>query len=106
MRERWEQGRAIQEADTGPRPNTVDVEIGEVPAPPWVAEPLGVAPATMVVYRTRRFIVDDRYVQLAKSYLPTDVAGGTAIMHTDTGPGGMYPGWPRPATGQRLSQSI
>jgi GntR family transcriptional regulator len=43
-----------------------------------------------VATRSRRFLVEDRPVQLATSYLPVDLARGTAIMHTDTGPGGIY----------------
>lgn len=89
-RERWMAGIPIQDAATGPRPRAVDVEVGEMPASRWVAEPLGLAEGTLVVFRARRFVVADRAVQLATSYLPTDVARGTAIMHTDTGPGGIY----------------
>jgi GntR family transcriptional regulator len=89
-RERWGTGQAIQEADTGVRPRTVDVEVGEEPALDWVAAGLGIEPEVPVVFRRRRFVVDDRSVQLATSYLPTDVARGTPIMHTDTGPGGIY----------------
>jgi GntR family transcriptional regulator len=68
----------------------VDVEVGEMPAPEWVAKPLGIVPGKPVVFRSRRFVVDDRSVQLATSYVPVAIARGTAIMHTDTGPGGMY----------------
>jgi GntR family transcriptional regulator len=89
-RERWEWGDAIQDADTGRRPRAVDVEVGEEPAPAWVAQALGVEPGTPVVYRRRRFVVDERAVQLATSYFPVDLATGTRIMHTDTGPGGVY----------------
>lgn len=89
-RERWGEGQLIQDADTGSRPRTVDVEVGETAAPDWVAAALGIAPNTPVVFRSRRIVVDDRSVQLATSYLPTELARGTQIMHTDTGPGGTY----------------
>lgn len=89
-RQRWGTGDMIQAADTGERPRTVDVEVGEVESPDWVADGLGIAAGTPVVYRSRRFLVDDRPVQLATSYLPVELARGTAIMHTDTGPGGIY----------------
>ncbi len=86
----WGGGTDIQVHDTGPRPNTVDIEVGEMPAPVWVATLLAQEAGSPVVFRSRRFIVDDRYVQLATSYLPPHLARGTAIMHTNTGPGGSY----------------
>lgn len=89
-REQWGAGRAIQDADTDKRPRSVDVVVGECAAPTWVASPLELEPAATVVFRSRRFVVEERSVQLATSYLPTDVARGTPIMHTDTGPGGIY----------------
>lgn len=88
--ERWGSGAAIQDADTEERPRTLDIEVGEVAAPSWVAGPLGLEEDASVVFRSRRFVVDDRSVQLAVSYLPVELARGTSIMHTDTGPGGIY----------------
>lgn len=88
--DRWSHGQSIQDADTEGRERTVGVETGEAPAPEWSAGPLGIKPGTTVAYRNRTVVVDDRPVQLATSYLPTDVARGTAIMHTDAGPGGIY----------------
>jgi GntR family transcriptional regulator len=43
-----------------------------------------------VLTRARRFTVEDRPVQLATSYLPLDVTGGTRIERKDPGPGGIY----------------
>lgn len=88
--DQWGLGQQIQDADTPDRTRTVDIEVGELAAPEWVAGPLGLKTDDPVVFRSRRFVVDDRSVQLATSYIPTDLARGTAIMHTDTGPGGMY----------------
>jgi GntR family transcriptional regulator len=39
-RDRWGAGEAIQNHDTGPRPRTVDVVVGDVPAPAYVADAL------------------------------------------------------------------
>jgi GntR family transcriptional regulator len=88
--EQWGQGKAIQDHDTGPRPRTVDVVVTETSAPPYVAEALGIRAATKVLSRSRRFVVEDRPVQLATSYLPLALVRGTAITYTDTGPGGLY----------------
>lgn len=89
-RDRWAAGGAIQDADTADRPRVVDVETGETSAPDWVAEPLGIEVGSPVAVRSRRFLVEDRPVQLATSYLPIDLVRGTAILYTDTGPGGIY----------------
>ncbi|MFY1705011.1 GntR family transcriptional regulator [Micromonospora sp. WMMA1923] len=89
-RQRWGSGQAIQQADTADRPRTVDVVTGETAAVDWVAEPLGIDVGSLVVFRSRRFLVEDRPVQLASSYLPVDLARRTPIMHTDAGPGGIY----------------
>lgn len=86
----WGAGQAIQDHDTAPRPRTVDVVVGDVVPPPDVAAALGVADGVKVLCRSRRFVVDSRPVQTARSYLPTELTRGTQIEHTDTGPGGLY----------------
>lgn len=40
--------------------------------------------------RRRRFVLDDKPVLLATSYLPTSMVAGSAITQADTGPGGTY----------------
>lgn len=89
-RAQWGSGKAIQDADTGPRWRTVDINVAEPPAPSDVAEAFGIEPGATVLSRSRRFFVDDRPVQLATSYYRLDMARGTAIALTDTGPGGSY----------------
>jgi GntR family transcriptional regulator len=65
------------------------VTVSRLLPPTHVAELLGVEPGvTAVVSRARRMLADDTPVQLATSYLPVDVAGGTALEEEDTGPGG------------------
>lgn len=88
-RQHWGAGKAIQDADTGIRPRAVDVIVGETPAPVSIADALGVEPGAPVLYRSRRFVVDGRPVQLATSYLPLDFAD-TRLAYTDVGPGGTY----------------
>lgn len=89
-REQWGAGQPIQDADTEDRPRVVDVVVAEEPAPSLVAEGLGVAEGDPVLTRSRRFLVEGRPVQLAVSYLPMDVVGGTRVAYTDVGPGGTY----------------
>jgi GntR family transcriptional regulator len=90
-RAQWGSGHAIQDADTGTRPRTLDlVEVDEVPAPEAVAHAFGLPAGTLVVRRSRRFAVENRTVQLGTSYVPAEVARGTAIAERDTGPGGTF----------------
>jgi GntR family transcriptional regulator len=62
----------------------------EVPAPPAVAERLGVEPGAPVWVRRRTTAVDGRPNQLADSYYELAVVRDTAIMEADTGPGGGF----------------
>lgn len=89
-KEQWLGGAAIQDSDTGTRGRSVDVLTGEAVAPDWAVDALGLNEGDTAAYRSRRFVVDDRSVQLSVSWLPTDIARGTQIMHSDTGPGGTY----------------
>lgn len=66
-----------------------DVEVGRVVPPPAVAEALGVAADKEVVVRKRHMYVNDVPVQLAPSYIPLDIADGTALEQQDSGPGGI-----------------
>jgi GntR family transcriptional regulator len=89
-RRRWGTGAKIQDADTGVRPRSADVVVGDMPAPEFVAQALGIETGTPVLFRSRRFLVERRAVQLATSYLPLDVVRDSRIAYTDTGPGGIY----------------
>lgn len=89
-RERWGSGQSIQDADTGPRLRVLDIVVREQPAPELVAEALDVAVGEPVLTRSRRFLVEERPVQLSTSYLPLDIVRGTPVAYTDAGPGGTY----------------
>jgi GntR family transcriptional regulator len=67
-----------------------EVDVDQVPAPAEVASLLGVEEGTPVLARRRRMYANDIPVQLATSYLPLDIAGGTVLASTDPGPGGTY----------------
>ncbi|WP_026341584.1 UTRA domain-containing protein [Actinomadura atramentaria] len=64
----------------------VESAIGRVQAPAEVSAVLG---TDDVVSRARRMFADDVPVQLATSYIPADIAAGTALEQQATGPGGM-----------------
>jgi GntR family transcriptional regulator len=65
------------------------IEVTRVEAPASVRERLQLKDP-LVLSRSRRYIADDRPVELAVSYLPLAIAEGTAIAENDTGPGGVY----------------
>ncbi|WP_399089444.1 GntR family transcriptional regulator [Streptomyces sp. BBFR2] len=64
------------------------IHAGEVPAPPEVAEKLGLAPGTDVVVRRRIMYLDDVPCELTDSYYPTAIARGTRLAETAKIPGG------------------
>lgn len=67
-----------------------EVVVNEVPAPDDVAQILGVADGSPVLARAREMFANDILVMLATSYLPLEIAGGTELAQTQTGPGGLY----------------
>lgn len=58
--------------------------------PENVAKLLELADGDEAVIRDRRMYADDWPVQIATSYLPVSIAGGTVIEQADTGVGGTY----------------
>ncbi|GAA3236829.1 GntR family transcriptional regulator [Actinocorallia longicatena] len=66
------------------------VSVAEVAAPAEVALLLGVEAGEPVLARVREMSADGVPVQLATSYLPLGIVGGTRIAEVDTGPGGTY----------------
>ncbi|GAA4978183.1 GntR family transcriptional regulator [Yinghuangia aomiensis] len=89
--EQWGGGRSIWDADVAERALDVEgVAVDEVKAPEDVARVLDLGPDAMVCRRSRRYVVDGTPVMTAVSYLPADIAAGTAIAEPDPGPGGIY----------------
>jgi len=66
------------------------IEVGYMPATADVAHRLKVSEGARVVRRSRRYLANGRPVEQATSYVPADVAAGTAIEQLNTGPGGIY----------------
>ena len=86
----WQTGQAIQDADSNKSPQSVEVTVGETAATESVASAFGVEVGEPVVHRSRRFVSKERPFQLADSYYLRELAHGTRIVYTDTGPGGVY----------------
>jgi GntR family transcriptional regulator len=73
----------------GLEPRT-DSEPGRAVPPAEVAAALGIPEGVEAIYRRRRMYAADGPVQLATSWIPADIAAGTAIEEADPGPGGIY----------------
>lgn len=85
-------GRGAFDAEVTARDMTPrsEVTVSRATPPGGVAAVLGVPPdKASTVVRARRMYADDVPVQLADSYIPLDIAAGTALEEQDTGPGGM-----------------
>lgn len=67
-----------------------EVDVGIEPADQDTAFDLDVDEGTLVVARRREMYGGTLPMQLATSYIPADIARGTAIEQRDTGFGGMY----------------
>ncbi|MGH3914808.1 MAG: GntR family transcriptional regulator [Pseudonocardiaceae bacterium] len=87
----WGEGDNIWGAGFENRAVTVDhIAIDRVAADKEVAGELGIAEGAAVLCRSRRYVVDDRPVQQAVSFLPLNLVEGTRIAEPDTGPGGVF----------------
>lgn len=81
----------IAEAEkAGVAPSVDDIQVSRGPAPQPVRERLGLDEPGEVVIRSRRYLAEGLPVETAVSYIPADLADGTAIAEQDTGPGGIY----------------
>jgi GntR family transcriptional regulator len=66
------------------------LEVSQAPAPDEVSNRMGLEPGALVIRRYRRFHVDGLPHQVATSFIPLELAAGTAIEQENTGPGGTY----------------
>ncbi|MFD4477672.1 MULTISPECIES: GntR family transcriptional regulator [unclassified Streptomyces] len=73
---------AAEAAAAGRRGTQRIVQAGEVPAPPELAELLGVAEGDAVVVRRRVIELDGEPNELTDTYYPTEVARGTPLAAT------------------------
>ena len=67
-----------------------DAEVTQEEAGAEIAALLDVDAGSSVVVRRRRMYGNEVPVQMATSFLPGDIAVGTALAATDPGPGGIY----------------
>jgi GntR family transcriptional regulator len=70
---------------------SVDVlRVARETVPPEVGAQLGLGTGKKVVVRSRRYLADGQPIEYATSYIPLDIASGTAIEEVNPGPGGIY----------------
>jgi GntR family transcriptional regulator len=88
----WDDGRSVWSADIEDRDLTVDlVQVTREEPPGRIRNLLDLPDHEQhVIVRRRRYALDGKPVLLSASYLPADIAAGTAIEQQDTGPGGIY----------------
>jgi GntR family transcriptional regulator len=88
-----EKGKAafLAEAEAeGVSPGVEVLKVGPESADDAVSGRLGLDPGSKVLVRRRRYLADGDPVELATSYLPWDIAGGTDMAKKNPGPGGIY----------------
>lgn len=90
--EQWGEGRSMWEVDIDDRRLEVfgKTEVELIDAPSDVARALDLDVDARVWKRDRLYAVDGEVVMRATSYIPDDLAHGTRITQSDTGPGGIY----------------
>ncbi|MFC8069029.1 GntR family transcriptional regulator [Streptomyces sp. NPDC057293] len=90
-REQWGNGRSVWSADVEDRALEVDrITVSEEAPPERVGAVLNLADEDVACVRRRRFVLDNKPVLLATSYLPMSLVAGSPVTEEDTGPGGAY----------------
>ncbi len=88
-----EAGRAAYLAEMeaeGRTPSVQVLKVGPEPATADIATRLGLRTKAKVLMRSRRYLADGNPMEIATSYVPWSIAGGTRMAEADTGPGGIY----------------
>lgn len=86
-------GRAAYLAESGAasvRPSVDVFKVAPEKAPSDIARRLGVPEGEVVLVRSRRYLSDGEPTELATSYIPWNLAEGTAMTEVNPGPGGIY----------------
>lgn len=85
------QAAFLAEAEkAGVRPTVDQIQVAQGQPSPDIRERLRLAEGEQVVSRSRRYLADDRPIEVAVSYLPMAIADGTPIVEPNPGPGGIY----------------
>jgi GntR family transcriptional regulator len=80
----------VESEQVGATPLVDLIKVSETRPPAEVADRLKLGENARVVTRSRRYSLDGQPVETAISYIPADLARGTAIADPNPGPGGIY----------------
>ena len=89
-RDQWGSGKSIWDADDDRALSVDQVNVEQVVPPRHIAGVLGLGEKGTACVRSRRYLLEQRPVMLAKAYLPYELVSESAITRPDTGPGGVY----------------
>ncbi|MGH3645704.1 MAG: GntR family transcriptional regulator [Micromonosporaceae bacterium] len=89
-RERGTGAGEVEARELNLRSRTDYGDIRRMSATPDVARALGVAGGDDVLIRPRVLYANDEPTQIADSYYPWDIVGGSALLQADVGTGGSY----------------
>lgn len=90
-KEVWGAGTSMWAVDVrDAKPEVAGLHVDRIEAAPRIAEALGIQRGAPVILRRRHYVLSGKPVLMAESYIPADLAEGTAIAREDTGPGGIY----------------
>jgi GntR family transcriptional regulator len=84
------QAAFLAEAQGVGSPSVDEIEVSTETASRDVRSLLQLPARAKVVARRRRYLMDGAPVELAESFVPQSIGGGTKIAEMDTGPGGIY----------------
>jgi len=85
------QAAFLAEAEkAGVRPTVDQIEVTREDPAHTVRERLRLPDGERVIARSRRYLADDRPIEVAVSYLPLAIVEGTPIAEVNPGPGGIY----------------
>jgi GntR family transcriptional regulator len=80
----------VEAEQAGASPRVDMIKVTEERPTAEVADRLKLGDDDQVVVRSRRYLLDERPVETAVSYIPADLADGTPISDPNPGPGGIY----------------
>jgi GntR family transcriptional regulator len=89
-RERGKAAYLVEAEKDNSEPRVDVIYVGPEAVPAELASHLSTEPETQVLARRRCYLSDGQPTELATSYIPYDIASGTAITEQNPGPGGIY----------------